>query len=217
MIEDPNETREGWSTDEIGQAESVRGFHGPLLRCGKSPRKRASSSRPSGFRKTGVEGEYHRFEIGKGGAGKTIVLLHEPTRHPEAGPSARARSITSHWKSRTIRRSRSKRDSTKSSAIPTARRSRIEIISIRFTCGRPAEFWWSARRTRPADSPGMKRSTSLAGSCSCRHGLNTAALKSCPCSSRSACLTVTDRSPSLPSSRRPGAPTQHLSTRRPKH
>lgn len=33
-----------------------------------------------GFRKTGVDGAWHRFEIGTGGAGKTLVLLHEPNR-----------------------------------------------------------------------------------------------------------------------------------------
>jgi glyoxalase family protein len=33
-----------------------------------------------GFRKTGVDGAYHRFEIGAGGAGKTLILLHEPVR-----------------------------------------------------------------------------------------------------------------------------------------
>ena len=35
-----------------------------------------------GFRKTGVDGRYHRFEIGSGGANKTLVLLHEPDRAP---------------------------------------------------------------------------------------------------------------------------------------
>jgi glyoxalase family protein len=33
-----------------------------------------------GFRKTGVDGKYHRFETGAGGANKTVTLLHEPDR-----------------------------------------------------------------------------------------------------------------------------------------
>ena len=33
-----------------------------------------------GFRKTGVDGNYHRFETGTGGANKTVTLLHEPDR-----------------------------------------------------------------------------------------------------------------------------------------
>jgi glyoxalase family protein len=35
-----------------------------------------------GFRKTGVDGAYHRFEIGSGGANKTLILQHEPDRAP---------------------------------------------------------------------------------------------------------------------------------------
>ena len=33
-----------------------------------------------GFRKTGTDGAYHRFEVGSGGAAKTLVLYHEPDR-----------------------------------------------------------------------------------------------------------------------------------------
>jgi len=33
-----------------------------------------------GFRKVGVEGAHHRFEIPNGGPDRTIELLHEPTR-----------------------------------------------------------------------------------------------------------------------------------------
>jgi len=80
VIEDPNETREGWSTDEIGQAESVRGFHGPLLSVREIDEEERFFVEALGFRKTAADGSFHRFEIGKGGAGKTLVLLHEPDR-----------------------------------------------------------------------------------------------------------------------------------------
>jgi glyoxalase family protein len=80
VIEDPNETREGWSTEEIRLSESVRGFHGPLLSVREIEEEERFLVDAFGFRKTGVDGAYHRFEIGKGGAGKTLVLLHEPTR-----------------------------------------------------------------------------------------------------------------------------------------
>jgi glyoxalase family protein len=33
-----------------------------------------------GFRKTGEDGAYHRFEIGTGGAAKTLILVHEPDK-----------------------------------------------------------------------------------------------------------------------------------------
>lgn len=80
VIEDPNEARHGWQTEEISSAESVRGFHGPLLSVREVEEDERFFTEALGFRKTGVDGAYHRFEIGKGGAGKTLVLLHEPDR-----------------------------------------------------------------------------------------------------------------------------------------
>ena len=80
IIEDPDEVRTGWQTEEIGLAESVRGFHGPLLSVREVAEEERFFIEALGFRKTGVDGAYHRFEIGAGGAGKTLVLLHEPTR-----------------------------------------------------------------------------------------------------------------------------------------
>jgi glyoxalase family protein len=80
VIEDKDDQREGWTTPEIGQKEAVRGFHGAVL----SVREVAETSTflvdALGFKKTGVDGAYHRFETGKGGANKTITLSHEPDR-----------------------------------------------------------------------------------------------------------------------------------------
>ena len=80
IIEDPNDRREGWTTNEIGPGESVRGFHGPLLSVREIEEEERFFVEALGFRKTGVDGAYHRLEIGKGGVGKTIILLHQPTR-----------------------------------------------------------------------------------------------------------------------------------------
>src|SRR6516225_4784673 len=80
IIEDPNERREGWFTDEIGPAESVRGFHGPLLLVREIEEEERFFVEALGFRKTGVDGVYHRLEVDSGGAGKTIIVLHEPAR-----------------------------------------------------------------------------------------------------------------------------------------
>lgn len=80
VLEDANETREGWQTPEINHSESVRGFHGPLLSVQEIEEEERFLVEALGFRKSGVDGVYHRFEIGNGGAGKTLVLLHEPTR-----------------------------------------------------------------------------------------------------------------------------------------
>jgi glyoxalase family protein len=58
----------------------VRGFHGPLLSVREVEEEERFFVEALGFRKTGVDGAYHRFETSAGGAGKTLILLHEPTR-----------------------------------------------------------------------------------------------------------------------------------------
>ena len=80
ILEDANDRRAGWVTEEISESESVRGFHGPLLSVREIEEEERFFVEALGFRKTGVDGVYHRLEVGKGGAGKTIILLHEPSR-----------------------------------------------------------------------------------------------------------------------------------------
>jgi glyoxalase family protein len=80
VIEDSADSRKGWTTKEVGGDVTTRGFHGPVL----SVREIAETERffvdALGFKKTGQEGAYHRFEIGDGGAAKTVVLVHQPDR-----------------------------------------------------------------------------------------------------------------------------------------
>src|SRR5258708_4066805 len=61
VIEDSDDKREGWTTPEIGPSEAIHGFHGAVL----SVREVAETERffieALGFRKTGVDGPYHRF------------------------------------------------------------------------------------------------------------------------------------------------------------
>jgi len=80
VIEDPDDTRVGWTTDEISSDVAARGFHGPVLSIRELPEQERFFVDALGFRKTGTDGPYHRFEVGKGGAAKTVVLLHEPDR-----------------------------------------------------------------------------------------------------------------------------------------
>ena len=82
VLEDKDDQRIGWSTPEIGQAESVRGFYGTVLSVRDVSEQERFLIEALGFRKTGVDGRYHRFEIDSGGANKTLVLLHEPDRAP---------------------------------------------------------------------------------------------------------------------------------------
>lgn len=80
VIEDKDDRRVGWTTPDIGLSEAVRGFHGAVLSVREIPETERFFVEALGFRKTGVDGNYHRFETGSGGANKTVTLLHEPDR-----------------------------------------------------------------------------------------------------------------------------------------
>jgi glyoxalase family protein len=80
VVEDTDDKRKGWITEEISADVTIRGFHGPVLSVREVPETERFFVDALGFRKTGVDGAYHRFEIGKGGAAKTVTLLHEPER-----------------------------------------------------------------------------------------------------------------------------------------
>ncbi|HUI79724.1 MAG TPA: VOC family protein [Bryobacteraceae bacterium] len=80
VIEDKDDQRKGWTIPEIGMGEAVRGFHGAVLSVREVPETERFFTEALGFRKTGLDGNYHRFETGTGGANKTVTLLHEPNR-----------------------------------------------------------------------------------------------------------------------------------------
>ncbi len=80
VIEDAHDTRTGWTTSEISSDVAARGFHGPVLSVRETAEQERFFTDALGFRKTGTDGAYHRFEIGSGGAAKTLVLYHEPYR-----------------------------------------------------------------------------------------------------------------------------------------
>jgi len=82
VLEDKEDTRIGWSTPEIGEGEAVRGFYGTVLSVRDVSEQEKFLVEALGFRKTGVDSRYHRFEIGSGGANKTLILVHEPDRAP---------------------------------------------------------------------------------------------------------------------------------------
>ncbi len=80
VIEDADDARAGWTTGEIGADVAARGFHGPVLSVRETAEQERFFVEALGFRKTGTDGAYHRFEVGTGGAAKTLVLHHEPDR-----------------------------------------------------------------------------------------------------------------------------------------
>jgi glyoxalase family protein len=80
VLEDSADKREGWTTPEVGKDTAVHGFHGSVLSVREIPETERFFIEALGFRKTGVDGAYHRFETGTGGANKTVTLLCEPDR-----------------------------------------------------------------------------------------------------------------------------------------
>jgi len=80
MIEESGDSREGWTTDQIGHGEAVKGFYGTVLSMREVAESERFFTEALGFRKTGTEGAYHRFEIGPGGPGSTLILHHLPDR-----------------------------------------------------------------------------------------------------------------------------------------
>lgn len=80
VIEDSADKRKGWTTPEITPDVSMRGFHGPVLSVREVPEQERFYVEALGFRKTGEDGNYHRFEVGTGGAAKTLILVHEPDK-----------------------------------------------------------------------------------------------------------------------------------------
>jgi glyoxalase family protein len=80
VIEDAADKRKGWTTPEITADVSMRGFHGPVMSVREIAEQERFYVEALGFRKTGVDGPCHRFEIGTGGAAKTLILVHEPDR-----------------------------------------------------------------------------------------------------------------------------------------
>jgi glyoxalase family protein len=78
VIEDSADQRKGWTTAEISSDVTTRGFHGPVLSVREIPETERFFVEALGFRKTGVDAAFHRFEVGSGGAAKTVTLLHEP-------------------------------------------------------------------------------------------------------------------------------------------
>jgi glyoxalase family protein len=80
VVEDPNDKRKGWTTAEITKDVTVRGFYGPVLSVREVAEQERFYTEALGMKKTGVDGNAHRFEIGQGGAARTVVLLHEPEK-----------------------------------------------------------------------------------------------------------------------------------------
>jgi glyoxalase family protein len=81
MVENSSDTRTGWTTKEISSDVANRGFYGPVLSIRELGEQERFLTEALGFRKSGSDGAYHRFEVGEGGPARTLILHHEPERH----------------------------------------------------------------------------------------------------------------------------------------
>jgi glyoxalase family protein len=80
VVEESKDDRVGWTTKEISQDAALRGFSGTVLSVREVPETERFFIEALGFKKTGIEGNMHRFEIGEGGPNRTVILLHEPDK-----------------------------------------------------------------------------------------------------------------------------------------
>jgi glyoxalase family protein len=81
LIEDDADGRAAWTTEDIPEQHAIRGLRSVVL----SLRETADSEtfmRELGFRISGHEDAFTRFEIGTGGASRTVDFEHEPDVPP---------------------------------------------------------------------------------------------------------------------------------------
>lgn len=82
VVEDGDDTRRPWTTREIGADVATRGFFGAVLSVREIELQEQFFVEALGFTKLGVDGACHRFTLDSGRPGRTIDLLHEPSRAP---------------------------------------------------------------------------------------------------------------------------------------
>jgi glyoxalase family protein len=78
LIGDDRDKRAGWVTDEISEANSVKGFNYVMMSVRDLEGQHAYFTEGLGFTKSGEEGQFHRYDIQGGGPCKTVVLRHDP-------------------------------------------------------------------------------------------------------------------------------------------
>jgi len=81
-VVEADDARRPWTTREISADVATRGFFGAVMSIRDIDEQERFFVEAMGFRKVGVDGRYHRFEVGRGGAGATIELHHDPDLPP---------------------------------------------------------------------------------------------------------------------------------------
>jgi len=82
MVEADDDGRRPWTTSDISADVATRAFFGAVMSVQSLEEQERFLTEALGFRKVGVDGNYHRFETGGSGPGTVIELHHEPWRPP---------------------------------------------------------------------------------------------------------------------------------------
>ena len=82
LAESRGDTRRAWTTHEISGDAATRGFFGAVMSVRDVTEQEQFLTEALGFRKVGVDGHHHRFEIPGAEFCRTIELLHEPDLPP---------------------------------------------------------------------------------------------------------------------------------------
>jgi len=77
VVGDNRDSRKGWTTNEISEANSVKGFNNVVMTVREIPSMEAYLVDALGFEKTGQEDNYHQYEINGGGPCKTVILRED--------------------------------------------------------------------------------------------------------------------------------------------
>lgn len=78
LIGDDRDHRAGWTTDDISEANSVKGFNATIMSVREVEGQHDYFTIGLGFTKTGQEGRFHKYDIQDGGPCKTVILEHNP-------------------------------------------------------------------------------------------------------------------------------------------
>ena len=78
MMEEPDDTRNVWTTDEISLDVATRGIHSVVMSVRELEEHEHFLTLGLGFKKAGSDGAFTRFTVGSGGATRTVDVLTEP-------------------------------------------------------------------------------------------------------------------------------------------
>jgi len=81
-VVEADDCRRPWTTRQISADVATRGFFGAVMSVRSIEEQEQFFADALGFRKVGIDGPYHRFEVAGGGPGGIIDLHHEPDRPP---------------------------------------------------------------------------------------------------------------------------------------